>query len=130
MDPGVAPRAIVAGHGAFPSGLVSAVEQITGRGNALIPFSNAGLGREEIESGLRDILALHDIHVVFTDLPGGSATLAARRVQHDTPGLLVVTGISLASLMDFVFCDAAMPASEAIARAVEKGRSAIASLSA
>lgn len=128
MDPDVAPRAIVAGHGAYPHGLVSAVEQITGRGNVLVPFSNAGLGREEIERGLRELLTLHGVNVVFTDLPGGSATFAARRVQHDTPGLEVVTGVSLAALMDFVFCDSAMPANESAARAVEKGRAAIALL--
>ncbi|MFI5238260.1 MAG: PTS sugar transporter subunit IIA [Gemmatimonadales bacterium] len=125
MDPDVAPRAIVAGHGAFPAGLVSAVEQITGRGNALIPFSNSGLGREEIESGLRDLLALHGVKVIFTDLPGGSATLAARRVQHDTPGVAVVTGVGLAALMDFVFCASDMTPSAAAVHAAEKGRSAI-----
>jgi PTS system N-acetylgalactosamine-specific IIA component len=128
MDPDVAPRAIVAGHGAFPAGLVSAVEQITGRGNALISFSNTGLGREEIESGLRDLLALHNVKVIFTDLPGGSATLAARRVQHDTPGLAIVTGVGLAALMDFVFCGADMNAAEAAAHAADKGRAAIVSL--
>jgi N-acetylgalactosamine PTS system EIIA component len=128
MEKDIAPRAIVAGHGAFPDGIVSAVEQITGRGNVLIPFSNAGLGREEIESGLRDLLATHQVSVIFTDLPGGSATLAARRVLHDTPGLMIVTGVSLAALMDFVFCPTGMSAREAAARAVEKGRAAIASL--
>ncbi|HEY8310882.1 MAG TPA: hypothetical protein VIG47_10015 [Gemmatimonadaceae bacterium] len=128
MDPDVVPRAIVAGHGALPAGLVSAVEQITGRGNALIAFSNAGLGREEIESGLRDLLALHGVSVVFTDLPGGSATFAARRVMHDTPGLVLVTGVSLAALMDFVFSASELPASEAAVRAAEKGRAAIASV--
>lgn len=128
MDPDVAPRAIVAGHGALPTGLVSAVEQITGRGNALVPFSNLGLGREEIESGLRDLLALHAVSVVFTDLPGGSATFAARRVQRDTPGLVVVTGVSLAVLMDFVFCDEQMSSAESAVRAMEKGRAALATL--
>jgi PTS system N-acetylgalactosamine-specific IIA component len=128
MDPGIAPRAIVAGHGDLPGGLVSAVDQITGRGNALIPFSNTGLGREEIESGLRDLLALHDVKVVFTDLPGGSATLAARRVLHDTPGLMIITGVSLAALMDFVFCAPDMPVAEAAARAADRGRAAIVSL--
>lgn len=127
MDPDVAPRAIVAGHGALPAGLVSAVEQITGRGNALIPFSNTGLGREEIESGLRDLLALHDLKLIFTDLPGGSITLAARRVLHDTPGLVIVTGVGLAALVDFVFCNVSMPVSEAAARAVDRGRAAIVS---
>lgn len=129
MDPDVAPRAIVAGHGALPAGLVSAVEQITGRGNALIPFSNTGLGREEIEGGLRDLIALHDVKLIFTDLPGGSATLAARRVLHDTPGLVIVTGVGLAALVDFVFCDASMPVSEAAARAADRDRAAIVILS-
>lgn len=127
MDPDVAPRAIVAGHGALPDGLVSAVEQITGRGNALIPFSNADLGREEIENGLRDLLALHRVNVIFTDLPGGSATLAARRVQRDTPNVAIVTGVGLAALMDFVFCPSGMSPREAAAHAAEKGRAAIAS---
>ncbi len=125
----MSPRAIVAGHGSFPSALVSAVEQITGRGNALIPFSNAGLGREEIEAGMRDLMALHGLQVIFTDLPGGSATFAARKVMHDTPGLVVITGVNLAALMDFVFCPADLSAAEASARAADKGRAAIAASS-
>ena len=128
MDPEIAPRAIVAGHGDLPGGIVSAVEQITGRGNALVAFSNAGLGREEIEAGLRDLIALHNIKVVFTDLPGGSATQAARRVMHDTPGLTIVTGVNLAALIDFVFCGADMQEREAASHSVEKGRGAIVSL--
>jgi PTS system N-acetylgalactosamine-specific IIA component len=127
MDPAIGPRAIVAGHGPLPHGLVAAVEQITGRGNALVPFSNAGLGREEIENGLRDLITLHSLTVVFTDLPGGSATLAARRVLRDTPGLTIVTGANLAVLIDFVFSDAQVSASDAANRAAEKGRGAIAS---
>lgn len=119
-------RAIVAGHGAFPVGLVSAVEQITGRGDALLAFSNAELGREEIEAGLRERLATHDIRVIFTDLPGGSATLAARRVLRDHPDVIVVTGANLASLIDFVFCDAARGPAEAARHAANKGRDSIA----
>ena len=129
MDPAVPPRAIVAGHGELPTGLVSAVEQITGRGNALIPFSNAGLGREDIEAGMRDLLATHGVKVIFTDLPGGSATFAARRVMRDNPELVVVTGANLAALMDFVFCPADLDPGTAATRAAEKGRAAIASSS-
>lgn len=127
MDPTIEPRAIVAGHGPLPDGLVAAVEQITGRGNALLAFSNAGLGREEIENGLRDLITLHGVSVVFTDLPGGSATLAARRVLRDTPSLTVVTGANLAVLIDFVFADPGVPVRDAAARSAEKGRAAIAS---
>lgn len=122
------PRAVVAGHGNFPAGLVSAVDQITGRGGALVAFSNSGLGRAEIESGLRHLLTRHELNVIFTDLPGGSATLAARRLVRELPGLTVVTGANLAALIDFVFCDASLPPAEAAAHAVEKGRSALATV--
>ncbi|MDQ6736592.1 MAG: hypothetical protein M3Z30_02680 [Gemmatimonadota bacterium] len=129
MDPAVAPRAIVAGHGALPAGLVSAVEQITGRGNALIPFSNSGLGREDIEAAMRDLLTTHGVKVIFTDLPGGSATFAARSVMRDNPDLVVVTGANLAALMDFVFCPSDLDPAAAATRAADKGRAAIASSS-
>ena len=49
-----APRAIVAGHGTFPQGIVSAVEQITGFGNVFIPLSNSGLSGEDIEGRIRE----------------------------------------------------------------------------
>jgi PTS system N-acetylgalactosamine-specific IIA component len=121
-------RAIVTGHGALPEGLVSAVQQITGRGDMLVAFSNAGLGREEIESGLRDCITSAGATVVFTDLPGGSATLAARRVMRDLPALTVVTGANLATLIDFVFADDAMTADEAARHAAERGRTALAAI--
>jgi N-acetylgalactosamine PTS system EIIA component len=119
------PRAIVAGHGSFPAGMVSAVTQITGRGDILLPFSNNGLGREEIESGLRDQVTQHAIGVIFTDLPGGSATIAARRLLRDYPTLVLVTGTNLAALLDFVFSETLSPA-EAAHHAADKGRGALA----
>lgn len=128
-EPNHAPRrAIVTGHGAFPDGLVSAVQQITGRGEMIVPFSNAGLGREEIETGLRDCIEQSNAMVVFTDLPGGSATLAARRILRDMPSLTIVTGANLATLVDFVFADDAMSAADAAAHAAERGRVALATV--
>jgi N-acetylgalactosamine PTS system EIIA component len=121
----VLPRAVVAGHGSFPEGLVSAVTQITGRGGALIPLSNLGLGREEIEERLRDLLARHHINVIFTDLPGGSATLAARRIMRDIPTLTLVTGANLAALVDFVFRDGTLDSADAASQAAEKGKAAL-----
>lgn len=123
------PRAVVAGHGQFPDGMVSAVAQITGLGHLLVPFSNAGLGREEIESGLRERMAQHGISVVFTDLPGGSATLAARRVMRDFPGTTLVMGTNLATLIDFVFQDESVTPAQAARQAAEKGRTALAVVS-
>ena len=41
-------RAIVAGHGSFAEGLISAVHQITGHGAMFVPMTNSGLCAEDI----------------------------------------------------------------------------------
>ncbi|HEY0972156.1 MAG TPA: hypothetical protein VGE02_14405 [Gemmatimonadales bacterium] len=118
-------RAIVAAHAQMASGLVSAVAQITGRGEVFVPLGNAELGREQLEAVLRERLRDTGAGIVFTDLPGGSWTIAARRVQRDQPALVVVTGVNLAMLLEYVFHDADAPAGAAAAAAVGKGRSAM-----
>jgi N-acetylgalactosamine PTS system EIIA component len=119
------PRAIVAGHGDFAAGLVSAVEQITGRGDQFLPIAITGLGAEDIEHLLRDRMVETGIRVVFTDLQAGSCTMAARRVLRGMTDAVVVCGTNLPLLLDFVFNDRALPA-EAARHAAERGRAAIA----
>jgi PTS system N-acetylgalactosamine-specific IIA component len=119
------PRAIVAGHGEFAAGLVSAVEQITGRGSQLVPVAITGLSAEDIENMLRDQMLSTGIRVVFTDLQAGSCTMAARRVLRGMTDAVVVCGTNLPLLLDFVFNDAAS-AEEAARHAAERGRAAIA----
>lgn len=120
-----APRAIVAGHGSFPQGIVSAVQQITGFGSVFIPLSNSDLSGEDIEGRIRDRAAELGINVFFTDLPAGSATIAVRRMMRDTPGIVLVTGANLATLLEFVFREDETPG-DAARHAVEKGRIALA----
>jgi N-acetylgalactosamine PTS system EIIA component len=119
------PRAIVAGHGTFPQGIVSAVQQITGIGSVFEPLSNANLSGEDIEFRLRKRAADLDIRVFFTDLPAGSATIAVRRMMRDTKDIVLVTGANLATLLEFVFCTDENPA-DAARHAAEKGRAALA----
>ena len=123
-EPAQPGRALVAGHGDLASGLVSAVAQITGRGELFVPLSNAGMGREQLDSVLRDTLVEAGAGIGFTDLPGGSWTIAARRVQRDQPALVVVTGVNLAMLLEYAFHEAG-PARTAADAALEKGRSAM-----
>ncbi len=120
-----APRAIVAGHGEFAAGLVSAVEQITGRGDQFVPVAITGLGAEDIEQLLRERMIATGIRVVFTDLQAGSCTMAARRVLRGMTDAVVVCGTNLPLLLDFVFNDRAAP-SEAARHAADRGRAAIA----
>ncbi len=117
-------RAIVAGHGDWAAGLVSAVAQITGRGDLFVPLSNRGMSGEQLEVALRAALDESGTTCVFTDLVGGSWTLTARRVMRDRPSLVLVTGANLSMILDFTFHDS-MPQEEAARLAVEKGRNAM-----
>jgi PTS system N-acetylgalactosamine-specific IIA component len=125
MTNSLPPRAIVAGHGTFPQGIVSAVQQITGFGGVFIPLSNSDLSGEDIEGRIRESAAELGIKVFFTDLPAGSATIAVRRMMRDTPGIVLVTGANLATLLEFVFRENETPG-DAARHAVEKGKVALA----
>ena len=118
------PRAIVIGHGDFASGIASAVAQITGRSDCLIAMTNRGMSAEAIEAALAATAEETGARVIFTDLPGGSATIAARRVIRARSSLTLVAGVSLAVLLDFVMSDDADPLSAA-RHAADRGKSAI-----
>lgn len=113
-------RAILAGHADVAQGLLSGVEAIAGQGDAFVPVSNRGLGADALLAALREAVARHGVHVIFTDLPAGSATLAARRLQRELPTLEVVAGANLAALLEFALRD-----DGGTADAAEKGRAAI-----
>ena len=117
-------RGLVAGHGDFAAGIVSAVHQITGRGEAFVVLSNRDMSASDVERTMREQVDAGAIDVIFTDLPAGSCTMAARRLQRERPAVVLVTGTNLATLLDFVF-HTDVPATEAARHAVEKGRSAL-----
>jgi len=118
------PRAIVVGHGEFAGGLVSAVGQICGMADKLVVMSMMGMTPEDIESAIRDQLSTTGARVIFTDLPAGSATIAARRIVRDEPGLVLVSGVNLATLLDFVF-NTSVPPTEAARAAAERGKASL-----
>jgi PTS system N-acetylgalactosamine-specific IIA component len=117
-------RALVVGHGDFASGLVSAVREISGRGELLLPLSKQDFPAALLEKRLREEMEGGDVRVVFTDLPGGSAALAAHRVMHDRSDVLLVTGANLAALLEFALTTAG-DADEAARIAAAKGQAAI-----
>ena len=118
MSEGV-PVAIVAAHGDLAFGFVSAVEQITGRGELFLPMSNTGLGAADIERALLSLVDTRQIRVIFTDLPAGSCTIAARRVVAARPHVVLVTGASLPLLLDFMSHEELEP-TEAVTHAVDR----------
>ncbi|MBU6366672.1 MAG: hypothetical protein KJT01_10725 [Gemmatimonadetes bacterium] len=115
---------VVAGHGSVAAGLVSAVEQITGRGDRFVPVSNEGAGGADLEGRLERLVVEAGAPVVFTDLPVGSCSMAVRRLQRRHPGLLLVTGVNLPLLLEVAMSD--NPDAVALARgALERGRAAM-----
>jgi PTS system N-acetylgalactosamine-specific IIA component len=117
-------KAIVAGHGTFAEGMLSAIEQITGRTDVFIGVTNRDLSAQGVESLIKDVLSQSGSTVIFTDLPAGSCTMAARRIQREQPTVAVVTGVNLATLLDFVF-HAESGDVNAVEHAANKGRAAL-----
>jgi N-acetylgalactosamine PTS system EIIA component len=117
-------RAIVAGHGDFAAGLVSAIQQITGRGSAFRAVSANNLSAADLEALIDRAIQETGATVVFTDLQAGSCTMAARRLSRSRPNVLLIAGANLPMLLDFVFADQ-MPAVEAARHALERGKAAI-----
>jgi PTS system N-acetylgalactosamine-specific IIA component len=119
------PRAILIGHGDFAAGLISAVNQICGaQATLLTGLSMVGMTPADLESTLRSKLESTGASVIFTDLPAGSATIAARRIVKQSPNVVLVSGVNLATLLDFVFNSAMSPADAARA-AAERGKASL-----
>ncbi len=118
-------RAIVAGHGSFATGIISAVDQITGRGASFLAMSNSGLCLDDIQDTLARAVDETGARVIFTDLPAGSCTMAVRRMIRARPGVLLVTGINLSLLLDFAMQESVDPV-VAVNAALERGRASMA----
>ena len=117
-------RALVAGHADFAAGMVSAVEQITGRGEVLVPIQVRGLCGDDIQKLLFDAMVETGARVVFTDLQAGSCTMAARRVLREIGDGVLVAGTNLPMLLDFAL-STNPNATEAAATAAERGRTSV-----
>ncbi len=122
-DAPVVRRAVVAGHGDFAAGIISAVEQIAGKGSAFRAVSNRELSAVALEEMLRATVQANNARVIFTDLPAGSCTVAARRVARDIPGLIVVSGANLSVLIGWAM--APDDSAAAYEHAIERGRAAM-----
>lgn len=122
-SPLAGPRAVVAGHAGFAAGIVSAVARISGKGDVFGAVSNEGLDARGVEEVVRSALKTIGATVIFTDLPAGSCTMAARRIARLDSAISIVTGANVAMLLDF-----AMGASSSqvdLHRSGERGREAI-----
>lgn len=118
---------VVVGHGAMAQGLVDAAQRITGGlADCLAPLSNDGKNAEQLKSEL-DQMVGDSRSVVFVDIQSGSCGLAALACCRDSVRRVVVSGVNLPMLLDFVF-NRGLPFEQLVPRLLEKGRASIATV--
>jgi mannose/fructose-specific phosphotransferase system component IIA len=116
-------RGVIVCHGALARALVDATAQISGMADALVPVSNSGCDRGDLEARVEAAVG-QEPTVVFVDMASGSCLFAVLRRLRERANVRVVTGVNLAMLLDFVFHRDLSP-EEAATRAVEIGEKAI-----
>lgn len=117
-------RGILLAHGAMAEGVVDAVQQITGSDSeALVALSNRGLSPDVLAQRVREHVG-GDRAILFTDMPSGSCGFAARMLVRDLPGIVVISGVNLAVLLEFVM-HRDLPFDELVPRLLARGRAAL-----
>lgn len=117
-------RGIVLAHGEMATGIIDAVRHIAGvSGDVLLPLSNRGLGPDTLAQEVRN-LAGGEPTIVFTDLQSGSCGFAARRCIQESPNLVVIAGVNLPILLEFVM-RRQLPLEQLVPFLLAKGRAAI-----
>src|SRR6185436_6694373 len=116
-------RGVIVCHGVLARALVDATAQISGMTEALVPVSNSGCDRGDLEARVEAAVGTVPT-VVFVDMASGSCLFAVLRRLRERENVRVVTGVNLAMLLDFVFHRDLTP-DEAAKRALEIGEKAI-----
>jgi mannose/fructose-specific phosphotransferase system component IIA len=118
-------RGILLAHGDMAAGIVDAVRNITGADeDVLAPLSNRGLGPDALAQQVRELMGPGPT-LLFTDLPSGSCGFAARLLAREIPDLVVISGVNLPVLLEFVM-SRELPVPELVNRLLAKGRASIA----
>ncbi len=93
--------AIIVGHQDMSSGLVGAVESITGPLNDICSLSNRGLSTKELADKIRECACSGNQQtLIFVDIYGGSCWRAAKMAQ--VQDWRILTGVNLPMLLSFV----------------------------
>lgn len=117
-------RGIVVAHGTMAEGLIDAVRRIAGgAADALMPLSNEGQSPQQLRLLIEEMCGEGPV-IVFADLVSGSCGMAAAVSCKSGGDRVVLCGVNLPILLDFVF-HRDLPFDELVPRLVGKGREGI-----
>jgi len=117
-------QGILLAHGGMARGLLDAVHRISGTGvEALLALSNEGKSPEVLQRELAQVLQAGPA-IIFTDLASGSCALSAQICCRGDAGHVVLFGVNLPVLLDFVF-NRHLPMEELVPRLLEKGKESL-----
>ena len=117
-------RGVVVAHGPMARAMVDAVRKIAGdAADGLHPLSNDGKSPIQLRADLDQALGDGPV-ILFVDLQAGSCGVAALSSCRGSARRVVVSGVNLPMLLDFVF-HRELPIDELAERAIDHGRDAI-----
>jgi mannose/fructose-specific phosphotransferase system component IIA len=117
-------RGVVLAHGEMAQGMIDAVKHIAGiSGDFLVAVSNKGVGPDALAEKISQAAGSQPT-IVFTDLQSGSCGFAARRSIQAAPNIVVISGVNLPILLEFVM-KREMPIEQLVPFLMTKGRAAI-----
>ncbi len=117
-------RGVVVAHGRLAEALIGAVRRIAGEGaDDLVAVSNEDRGPTELRDLVAEV-AGDGPTVVFVDMYAGSCAMAAFSTCRGCADRVVICGVNLPILLDFVF-HRDLPLGELVPRLVGKGQDGI-----
>lgn len=118
--------ALLVTHADLGAALLRAAEQVYGPVADVEFLSNSELSRTDLESAIRERVAgwTHG-GLVFTDFPGGSCQQCGLLAAQGHDEILVVTGVNLPALLDYLHNREHYPVAELAERLTTRARNSV-----
>ena len=129
VGPGGTPRrvpALIVTHADLAQGLVHAAERVVGPVEDVTLLSNEGLSRDDLEAAIESrVHGWQQGGLLLTDFWGGSCHTCGASAARRHGEVVIVTGINLPLLLDYLHNRDRLPVGELAERLQQKGRDSI-----
>ncbi len=118
--------ALLVTHADLGAALLRAAQQIYGPVTDVDFLSNSELSRTDLENAIRERVSgwAHG-GLVLTDFPGGSCQQCGLLAARDNAEIVVVTGVNLPGLLDYLHNREHYPAAELAERLMTRARNSV-----